>query len=179
MSRPTNKADLIQAAEKNYHDLNTLIASMSESEIMIPFDFDDKLKYKEDHWSRDKSLRDVIAHLYEWQLLLLNWINKNTNGASVPFLPAPYNWKTYSEMNREIWKKHQSVDLKAELDSLQKSHDQVIELLKSFSDQELFEKKRFAWVGTSNLGSYFISVTASHYTWALKKLKEQLKKIRI
>lgn len=29
---------------------------------------------KETHWIRDKNLRDVLVHLYEWHQLLLNLV---------------------------------------------------------------------------------------------------------
>ena len=56
-----------------------------------------------------------------------------------------------------------------------KSHQQVMALIDGFSDDELFTKGVFTWVGGSTLGSYFISVTASHYDWATKKLKAHKK----
>ena len=31
-------------------------------------------KGKEAHWGRDKNIRDVYAHLYEWQVLLQNFV---------------------------------------------------------------------------------------------------------
>jgi hypothetical protein len=46
---------------------------------------------KEAHWKRDKNLRDVLVHLYEWHQLLLNWFNSNQNGDTKTFLPEPYN----------------------------------------------------------------------------------------
>jgi len=42
-------------------------------------------------------------------------------------------------------------------------------------DDELFQKKHFSWTGTSTLGSYCVSVTASHYDWAMKKIKQHIK----
>lgn len=65
-------------------------------------------KKKEAHWKRDKNLQDVLIHLYEWHQLLLNWIHANQNGHRKPFIPAPYNRKTYGDLNAEFWKKHQS-----------------------------------------------------------------------
>ncbi|MDE6599061.1 MAG: ClbS/DfsB family four-helix bundle protein, partial [Oscillospiraceae bacterium] len=58
---------------------------------------------------------------------------------------------------------------------LDKSHADVIMLAEKFSDEELFTKGKFKWVGGSVLGSYFISVTSSHYDWAMKKLKAHIK----
>ena len=33
------------------------------------------------------------------------------------------------------------------------------------------KRKKFDWTGNTTLGSYFISSTASHYDWAIKKNK--------
>jgi hypothetical protein len=60
-------------------------------------------------------------------------------------------------------------------DMLQKSHAEVMKLAESFSNEELFSKGIYKWVGGSSLGSYFVSVTSSHYDWAMKKLKAHKK----
>ena len=44
-------------------------------------------KKKEAHWKRDKNLRDILIHLYEWHQLILNWVNSNQNGEEKPFIP--------------------------------------------------------------------------------------------
>ena len=178
MPRPKTKKELIEAANTNYQKLNDFIDSMTEAELSTAFDFSADEKKKEAHWKRDKNLRDILVHLYEWQVLLLNWAPANLQGGKEPFLPEPYNWKTYGEMNMEIWKKHQSTSLQDAKALLDKSHSQVMELLMTFSDEELFTKKFYSWAGTSNLGSYFISVTSSHYDWAMKKLKAHRKNMK-
>ena len=58
---------------------------------------------------------------------------------------------------------------------LAKSHKEVISLAETFSNEELFSKGVYKWVGGSTLGSYFVSNTASHYEWAMKKLKAHKK----
>ena len=103
MGRPTTKSDLISAANKNFEEMKLLASSLTEKELSTPFEFDEKKK--EAHWKRDKNLRDVFIHLYEWHQLLLNWIQANQTGANRPFIPAPYNWKTYGDMNVEFWMK--------------------------------------------------------------------------
>lgn len=175
MGRPTTKADLLNAAAANYEKLNTMIAGLSEKELSTPFDFSADAKKTEAHWSRDKNLRDVIIHLYEWHELLLDWVRSNKDGIQKPFIPRPYNWKTYGSMNLAFWKKHQNTSLDDALHMLEQSHREVIALAETFSNEELFSKGVFPWVGGSTLGSYFVSVTASHYDWAMKKLKAHRK----
>lgn len=170
MGRPTTKADLISSAKNNYEKLNNLIESMTK-ELEVPFDFSSDIKKTESHWSRDKNLRDVYIHLYEWHQLVHNWVNSNMSGDNKPFIPLPYNWKTYLDMNIELFKKHQNTPLDKAKELFYNSHKKVIKLVETFSNEQLFSKNVFDWVGGSVLGSYFVSATASHYDWAIKKLK--------
>ena len=151
---------------------------MSNEELDTPFDFSKDEKKKEAHWKRDKNLRDVLIHLYEWHQLLLNWINSNQNGEEKPFIPKPYNWKTYGNLNVEFWKKHQGTPYADAEKMLKKTHKEVMKLIERFSNDELFSKKYFDWTGTTTLGSYCVSATSSHYDWAIKDIKKALKKYR-
>lgn len=108
MSRPTTKQDLILAADTNYEKLLNLIDTMTETELNTPFHFEHDEKKKEAHWKRDQNLKDVLIHLYEWHQLLLNWVDANQKGEARPFIPEPYNWKTYGVMNVGFWKKHRN-----------------------------------------------------------------------
>ena len=175
MVRPQTKENLMIAAKENFEKLNTLILKMSDKELTTPFDFSKDEKKKEAHWKRDKNLRDVLIHLYEWHQLILNWVESNQKGEEKPFLPEPYNWRTYGDMNVEFWKKHQNISLEDATRNLEKSHKDVLELAEKFTNEELFSRKIYKWVGGSTLGSYFVSTTSSHYDWAMKKLKAHQK----
>lgn len=98
MPRPTTKQSLLEAAEKGFKELFGFAEAMSEEERCAEFLFED----------RDRNIRDVFVHLYEWHRLLLNFVENNRRGVTAAFLPLPYNWKTYPQMNVEIWKKYQS-----------------------------------------------------------------------
>ncbi len=177
MARPTTKTDLVQAGIEKYQKLTDLINSIPEESRNGEFQFDVE-KEKEAHWKRDKNIRDVLIHLYEWHMLLLNWIDSNQSGIEKQFLQEGYNWKTYGEMNVEFWKKHQNTSYDKALELLNSSHMQVIELANTFSNDELFSKGVFKWVGGSTLGSYFVSVTSSHYDWAMKKITKYKKSLQ-
>lgn len=180
MARPQHKDELQSAAQTQFTKLSKLIKSMSVEERNASFDFGAGFAQKEAHWERDKNLRDVLIHLYEWHRLLLNWVEANhEQGRAEPFLPAPYNWKNYGEMNMELWRVHQKTSTDEAWRLVQHSHKQVLQLIETFSDKELFEKAHFSWTGTTSLGSYCVSATSSHYDWACKKLRAHLKMLRI
>lgn len=174
MARPQTKQDLILAGNEQFKKLWDIINSMNEDEQNASFNFSTDIG-KEAHWKRDKNIRDMLIHLYEWHQLLLNWVNNNKNGEAKPFLPEPYNWKSYGDMNIEFWKKHQDTSYNKSKEMLKETHNKVIKLIETFSNDELFSKNYFNWTGGSTLGQYCVSVTLSHYDWAMKKLKAHIK----
>ena len=167
MARPTTKEQLLKASEDNFNKLFNLVNSMTKEQQEQLFSFED----------RDRNIRDVFIHLYEWHQLFLAWVKANQARNKVDFLPTPYNWKTYPQMNIEFWKKHQSTLFEVSIKLLKESHLQVMKLIDTFSDEELFTKKYFLWTGTTSLGSYAVSATSSHYDWAMKKIKNHKKSI--
>ena len=102
MARPTSKDELLTLAEVRLNTLFTLIDSISEEEQERTFTLE----------NRDRTIRDVLIHLHAWHNLLLEWVQKNLQGEPASFLPEPYNWRTYPEMNLHIQEAAQSIPLK-------------------------------------------------------------------
>ena len=178
MARARNKDDLLKFAMENYSKLMDIISKMTENQMNTLFDFSGDKSKKEVHWNRDKNVRDVLIHLYEWHQLMLKFIENNADGKSnIPFLPPEYSWKTYGAMNVMFWNRHQNTSLERAKAMLAESHEKVLALADKYSNEELFTKKYFSWTGTTDLGSYFVSTTSSHYDWAIKKIKLHCKKI--
>ena len=49
-----------------------MIVNRTEEEKSKEYDFSGDDRKKEAYWKRDKNLRGVLMHLYEWHQLLLN-----------------------------------------------------------------------------------------------------------
>ena len=181
MPRARNKADLLKSAQENYTKLMELISNMTENQMNTPFDFSGDASKKEAHWARDKNVRDVLIHLYEWQQLMLRFLENNAgktdSKSAIAFLPSEYTWKTYGAMNVMFWNRHQNTSLDLAKEMLSETHQKVLALAEKYTDEELFTKKYFPWTGTTDLGSYFVSTTSSHYDWAIKKIKLHCKKV--
>lgn len=181
MPRARNKDDLVKFSSENYSKLIEMISRMTENQLNTPFDFSDDKSKKEAHWSRDKNVRDVLIHLYEWHCLLLQFIKNNETvndkKSAIAFLPPEYSWKSYGAMNVMFWKKHQNTSLTNAQKMFSESHKKVMSLVEKYSNEELFTKGYFSWTGNVDLGSYFVNTTSSHYDWAIKKIKAHCKKV--
>jgi len=163
MPRPTNKQDLITAAQTQYDKLWAFVDAMTPEEQALAFAFED----------RDKNLRDVLVHLHEWHNMVQTWHRIGTLEGAMPDVPGKgYTWKTLPDLNLEIWKKYQDVSLSDAKDRLQKSHKLVMSLIEAHTNEELFDRGVYKWTKSTTLGAYFIGGTSSHYDWAIKKLKK-------
>ncbi len=160
MSKPTSKEELLDACEKNYNRLNSLVDSYSVEESQKTFP----------QGTLNRNIRDVLAHLHHWHLLFLRWYEEGMSD-KIPDIPAPgYSWKRLPTLNQKIWKEYQNTKLDTIRKQLDISYQQVHTLIEQHTDKELFEKRKYKWTGTTSLGAYLISNTSSHYNWALKMI---------
>lgn len=166
MARPTTKDDLFFAASEQFAKLWKLIDSMPLEEQQATFLFDD----------RDRNLRDVLVHLHQWHNMMENWHRIGTIEKGKPDVPGKgYTWRTLPDLNQGIWEKYQKTTLDESKALLNKSHQKMLELIQSHTNEELFTKGVYSWTKTTTLGAYFVSSTSSHYDWAIKKLKKHHK----
>lgn len=162
MPRPKTKQELVDLSEQNFAKLNDFVDSFSPEEQAAEFP----------EGTMNRNIRDVLAHLHHWHLMMLQWYEVGIRGEK-PEIPAKgYTWKTTPELNRTIWEKYKEADLKKIRVDLQNSHRQIQEIIHKHSNEELFEKMRFHWTGSTSLGAYLISATSSHYDWAYKLIKK-------
>ena len=73
---------------------------------------------------------------------------------------------------RQLVEKYKNVSLKEIKEFLDTSFKKVQKVIVKHSNDELFEKQKFKWTGSTSLGAYIISATSSHYDWALKLIKK-------
>ncbi|MCB0666203.1 MAG: ClbS/DfsB family four-helix bundle protein [Saprospiraceae bacterium] len=165
MPRPKTKNELLDLSEENYGRLNDFVDNLSDAE-----------KHREfPNGYLNRNIRDVLAHLHEWHLMMLQWYEIGMLGEK-PDIPAKgYTWKTIKELNQLIQKKYEHIPLENVRELLGQSHESIMQLIHSHTDVELFEKKKYHWTGSTSLGAYLVSSTSSHYDWAWKLIRKCLK----
>lgn len=163
MPRPTNKADLLTAIDKERSTLETLLAGVS-SEEMVMSDIVGT-------WS----VKDVLCHLIEWQQMCLGWYRAGVNG-EVPELPAPgFKWNQTPQLNQFIYEKHRERPLADVLEQFHDSHQEMLDLIHSLSNETLFTPSVYKWTNKNTFGTYVVSATCSHYLWAKKEIRKGFK----
>ena len=175
MANPTTKQELLAAMTDGYAQLNERFAKMSEEELAAPFTFVADPKKCGVRWQNDRCLRDLLIHLHEWQLLMNTFVQNIREGHPKDYLPDEYR-KNYHEMDRMLVEKHQSTTLEQAKGLLQQSHEEMLCLADSFSEEELFTKGYYKVTYTTSMAAYFLSVVP--YGQAVKILKTHQKSMK-
>ena len=101
MARPKSKSDLLIQAKKNYNRLLTLVNGFSREEQERDFP----------EGTLNRNMKDVLAHLHAWHLMLLDWYTVGMSGQK-PDMPAKgHTWRTLPELNMEIQKRYAQISL--------------------------------------------------------------------
>ena len=166
MPRPKNREELISLSSENFIKLFELINSFTEKQQRAEYIFDN---------NRDKNIRDILVHLHHWHLMMMEWYEVGMAGGN-PEKPAKgYTFKDTPKLNAKIWKMYQNTDYETSIELVNSSFEKLQSIIKSHSDEELFEKKRYKWTGSTSMGSYLISSTSSPYDWTMKLLRQSLR----
>ena len=163
MPRPTTKKQLLEAIEVERKALEKFLDELSPAQLTQP------------GLVGEWSAKDVLAHLIEWEQMVLNWYSAGVKGR-VPATPAEgFNWAQLPQLNQKIYEKHCDrplADIQMEFKS---SFKKMLSTIQGLSDEDLFTRGRYAWTKNNTLGAYFISSTSSHYHWARTTMKKGLK----
>ncbi len=113
------------------------------------------------------SVKDVLAHLVQWQHMNLEWYAAGVRGEK-PAMPAPgFTLRELPRLNAIIYRKHHRRSLQAVLRDYRSYHEPMIALIEALSDTELVTLNRFSWTGPSwTLSDCLRASTAVHYLWA-------------
>lgn len=163
MPRPTSKAQLLEQTHKGYDALVGQFAGLTDDEMTAPGIVGD--------WS----IKDVLAHLTEWQRMLTVWYETGKRGETPATPSEKYTWREIPALNQEIYDTYRDHPLAAIQEAFRDSHTAILALIDTMTDEELFTPKVYAWTKSTTLGSYLVSATSSHYDWAYKEIRRGLK----
>ncbi|MEW6093196.1 MAG: ClbS/DfsB family four-helix bundle protein [Chloroflexota bacterium] len=163
MPRPTSKTDLLTAIDQERGALEAILEALTPEQMVEPGVVGE--------WS----VKDVLAHLVEWEQMVLEWYRAGLRG-DIPEMPAPgYKWNQTPQLNQMIYKKHHDRPLDKVMEEFHASHREILGVIQDLSNEELFTAGRYAWTQKNTMGTYFVSATSGHYLWARKEIRKGLK----
>jgi hypothetical protein len=166
MARAQTKQELLDFGEREYTRLMELIGQFSSEQQVT-------VEIFEGH-----TVKDVLAHLHDWQMLLFTWEDEGRNGGR-PAVPAPgYTWKDLPALNDRLYRQSKDADWETIARQFAGSHAEAMRRISAYSAEDLETKAKFKWTGSTSIASYYASATSSHYVWAAELVKKRLKALK-
>ncbi len=163
MSKPNSKAMLLSESKKEHEALEGLLATLNEEQMLKSGIIGE--------WS----IKDLLAHLYEWEQMVLNWQAAGEAGER-PGVPAEgYKWSQLPALNEVIRQKHLARPLNEVRAMCSASYHQIMEKIETLSEEALFTPGLYPWMNKNSLAAYFTSCTSSHYRWARAEIRKGLR----
>ena len=163
MPKPTSKDQIIETAQTERTALEQYIASLTDEQMNRP------------NIAGGWSAKDVLAHLIEWEQMVIQWYETGVKG-NVPAVPSEeYNWGQLPQLNHAIFLKHHDRSLADIQKDFKSSYKKIIKVIQTIPEKELFTRGYYPWTRNNALAAYFVSATSSHYRWARTLLRKGLK----
>jgi hypothetical protein len=164
MPKATTKGQLIEDAQKERNALEKLLATLTPEQMT-------QVKAADD-WSA----KDVLAHLVEWEAMVMNWYAAGIKG-KVPAVPSEeFNWGQLPQLNHVIYLKHRDRSLEDIRKEFKTSYKKIMKVIESIPEKELFTRGQYPWTRNNPLAAYFNSATTAHYRWARGEMRKKVKK---
>ena len=157
--KPATKEELINEIHLARQKMEKKYGGLTPSQIVWPGSMDD--------WS----VKDILAHLVDWEQRFIGWYKAGLQG-EIPETPAPgMSWRDLPALNQEGYLAHKDDSLESVLALSASSHQEMLDLISSMKEEEIFTPKLFAWTGDSPLLPWIRANTSSHYRWAATNIR--------
>ena len=156
------KGELLESIRISREKLNKKFSKLSPEQMVWPGSMDD--------WS----VKDILAHLVEWEQRLIQWYHQGLRGEK-PQTPAPgMTWRDLPTLNRMGYEKHKDESLDSVLNQYENSYLEILNLVEGLQEKEIFEKNYYDWTGKYPLLIWIDANTTSHYDWAQRNIRKKV-----
>ena len=157
--RAKTKQELLESIRTSREQLDKKFSKLTPEQMVWPGSMDD--------WS----VKDILAHLVDWEQRFIAWYHAGRRGET-PDTPAPgFTWRELPKLNREGYQQHKNKTLDTVLATYKKSYQDILALIESMHEKEIFEENYYQWTRSSSLLPWIAANTSSHYNWARRNIR--------
>lgn len=162
MAVPQNKEELQKAISTNFEKLQKDLKTIPQELTAI--------QELEGHSKGTlMSINNLLAYLVGWGELVLKWNKRKDNNEFVDFPETGYKWNELGKLAQKFYKDYKDDDFEILTKKLQKTVDQILELIESKSNEELYET---SWYEKWTLGRMIQFNTSSPFTNARGRIRK-------
>lgn len=163
MSRKAKtKQELLESIRTTHAQLEKKFSQLTPKQMIWPGSMN--------NWS----VKDILAHLVDWEQRFIGWYEEGLKGKT-PETPAPgLTWRDLPKLNQAGYVLHKNESLEDVLAQFENSYQEILALVESMTEREIFDAGVYEWTGKSSLLSWIAANTSSHYNWARRNIRTTL-----
>ncbi len=120
------------------------------------------------------SVKDVLAHLADWEAHMPVWMAAARKGDPVPEIEAGLNWKQFDAFNQRIYERHCNQVLDEVLAYFHETHNQFMQMVEAMPEDEMLARGRYAFIGKGAVYDW-LSAYAGHDRWGKTEIRKWMK----
>lgn len=153
MTTPKTKNQIINNLQTERRRLEQNIAGLAPEQMVCPGVVEE--------WS----IKDVLAHLADWEAHMPAWLGKARSGEPVDEIETGLNWKQFNEFNQRIYERHKDKTLREVMDYFHATHQKFMEMVEAMPEDEMLERGRYTFIGKGAVYNW-LGAYAGHDRWA-------------
>lgn len=95
----------------------------------------------------DWSVKDILAHLADWEAHMPNWLDAARRGDPVAEIETDLNWKQFDAFNQRIYERQRDQSPDEVLAYFRDTHHQFMAMVKTMPEDEMLARGRYAFIG--------------------------------
>ena len=122
----------------------------------------------------DWSVKDVLAHLYDWEARLSVWLEAARKGQQSGCPDPDFTWRQIDQLNERIYLAHRDQPLDSVLKAFHETHQQFMQLVEAMPEDEMLTPSYYAFTEKNSIFDWLHGF-AAHDMWGKKKIRQWLK----
>lgn len=157
MAQPKTKSNILARLKTERSRLLNNLKGLSSEDLCTPGVVGD--------WS----VKDVLAHLADWESHMPIWIEASRRGET-PVTPEPdLTWKQLEEFNRRVYERHRERSPEDILAYFHHVHEEFMAMVEAMPEEEMLTPAYYALTGKGAVYDWLAAYSA-HDLWGKTKI---------
>jgi len=120
------------------------------------------------------SVKDVLAHLYDWETRLPVWLETARHGGPDDCPDPHFTWRQIDQLNAQIYLAHRDQPLDSVLQAFRETHRRFMQVVEAIPEDEMFTPSFYSFTETASILDWLYGF-ANHDLWGKTKIRRWLK----
>jgi hypothetical protein len=120
------------------------------------------------------SVKDVLAHLADWEARMLGWVAATQRGEDVKTPDPDYTWRQIDSLNQRIYAAHRDQSLDEVLADFRSTHARFMTMVNAMPEEDMLADGRYPFMGDNAIYTWF-SGYAAHDLWGKTQIRKWMK----